>query len=92
MRNLRSLALLSALFSTACAAGPSDGDRVLVVDYTPAFQRAIALELSAMPPECPRNVTPPRLPKSDGGQAEACSPVRTLITDYKHLRDRLRAE
>ncbi len=45
MRNLRSLALLAALFSTACAAGPSESDRVLVVDYTPAFQRAIATEL-----------------------------------------------
>ncbi len=82
MRNLRSLALLSALFSTACAVGPSDGDKVLVVDYTPAFQRAIAMELATMRPECPRNVTPP----------EACSPLRTLVTDYKQLRDRLRVE
>ena len=82
MRNLRSLAVLSALFSTACAAGPSESDRVLAVDYTPAFQRAIAMELAATLPECPRNVTP----------IGACSPLRTLITDYKHLRDRLRAE
>ena len=83
MRNLRSLALLAALFLTACAAGPSDGDRVLVVDYTPAFQRAIAIELAAMPPACQPN--DPSLPIG-------CSPVHTLIGDYKHLRDRLRAE
>ena len=82
MRSSGCLALAIALSLTACVGATSD-DGALVVAYPPEFQRAAADELARMPVACQAGdpTTPP-----------GCSPVRTLINDYKHLRDRLRAE
>ena len=46
-------------------------------------QAALAEELAVLPPACQPN---------DPATPSGCSAVRTLIADYKHLRDRLRAE
>ncbi len=82
MRSFASPALAIALSLTACATGSSD-DRALVVDYPAPFQAAVAGELSAMPPACQ---------PGDASTPPGCSPLRTLLNDYKHLRDMLRAE
>ena len=83
MRNLTYAALAIALSLTACAGAPSDGDAILIEGYAPEFQAAVAAELGRMPPACQPD---------DAETPPGCSPVRTLIADYKHLRDRLRAE
>ena len=77
------LALAITLFSTACAGPASDGDTVLVVDYSPAFLAAAASEYEALPPSCQ-----PGDPKTPAG----CSPLKSVINDYRHLRARLAAE
>ncbi|MFQ5783627.1 MAG: hypothetical protein ACE5H8_02235 [Alphaproteobacteria bacterium] len=82
MRSFACLALATGLSLTACATGVSD-DAALVIGYPPRFQAAVAAELAQMPPACQAGdpETPP-----------GCSPLRTLLNDYKHLRDRLRVE
>ncbi len=54
-----------------------------MVDYTPGFQAAAAAEYEALPPSCQANdvQTPP-----------GCSTLKSMINDYLHLRQRLRAE
>ncbi len=83
MPSYRSIALATALFSTACAGPGSDGDALLVVGYTPDFQAVAAAEYQALPPSCQTNdaTTPP-----------GCSALKSMINDYLHLRQRLRAE
>ena len=83
MHSFAYAALATALFLTACAGAPSSGDAALVAEYTPAFQAAAAAELAALPPACQPN---------DPSTPPGCSPLRTLVNDFKHLRDRLRAE
>jgi hypothetical protein len=77
------LALAITLFSTACAGPVSDGDAVLVVGYSAAFQAVAAAEYEALPPSCQPDdpTTPP-----------GCSTLKTMINDYRHLRARLAAE
>ena len=77
MHSFAYAALAIALSLAACATAPSDGDGAIVADYTPEFQAAAAAELAALPPACQPN---------DPSTPPGCSPVRTLIADYKHLR------
>ena len=81
MTSYKSIALATALFLTACAAPTSDGDVLLVVDYTPEFQAAAAAEYKLLPVSCQQNdpTTPP-----------GCSSLKTIINDYLHLRQRMR--
>ena len=83
MHNLTYAALAIVLSLIACAGAPSVGDAVLIEGYTPKFQAAVAAELGRMPAACQPD---------DAETPQGCSPVRTLIADYKHPRDRLRAE
>ena len=83
MPNSAYLALAITLFATACAAPASDGDAVLAVAYSPAFQAAAATEYQALPPSCQPGdpTTPP-----------GCSVLKAMINDYRHLRARLGVE
>ena len=83
MPSYRSIALATALFSTACAGPASDGDALLVIDYAPEFQAVAAAEYEALPPSCQAN---------DAHTPPGCSALKAMINDYLHLRQRLRAE
>ena len=83
MPSYGSIALATALFSTACAGPGSDGDAPLVVDYTPGLQAAAAAEYAALLPSCQAN---------DAHTPPSCSAIKSIINDYPHLRQRLRAE
>ena len=83
MLNYKFAALATVLFLTACAGPGSDGDAVLVVDYAPEFQAAVAAEYAALPPSCQAN---------DADTPPGCSALKSMINDYLHLRRRLRAE
>jgi hypothetical protein len=77
------LALATVLFSTAGAGPASDGDAVLVVDYSSAFQAAATAEYETLPLSCQ-----PDDPMMPPGR----SPLKTMINDYRHLRVQLAAE
>lgn len=83
MLSYKSIALATALFSTACAGPGSDGDALLVVGYAPEFQAAAAAEYEALPPSCQAN---------DADTPPGCSALKSMINDYLHLRRQLRAE
>ena len=83
MTSYKFIALATALFSTACAGPASDRDALLVVDYTPDFQAAAATEYDALPPSCQAG---------DIRAPAGCSALKSMINDYLHLRQRLRAE
>lgn len=75
--------LAMGLLLTACAGASSEGDGILAVGYSPAFQAAAAAEYDALAVSCQPNdpTTPP-----------GCSAIKTMINDYGQLRARLRVE
>ena len=75
--------LAMGLSATACAGASSEGDGILVVDYSAAFQAAAAVEYDALAVSCQPNdpTTPP-----------GCSAIKSMINDYGQLRARLRVE
>ena len=76
------LALPIAMLLSGCGAAASD-DRALVVEYSPDFQAAVAVEYDTLAVSCQRGdpATPP-----------GCSPVKTMVNDYLQLRDQLRVD
>ena len=56
-------------------------DSGLVVEYSPDFQAAAAVEYESMGVSCQHN---------DPTTPEGCSPIMTYVNDYLQLRDRLR--
>ena len=76
----RSLALTSALLSTACAVGGSSAVLPAAVAYGPMVQARAADELEGLGPACPRDAI-----------IADCSAVKRMTMDYLWLRDLIRA-
>ncbi len=68
---------------TACGTGNSEVVISAIpdlVEYSPEVQQLAGEELQALGPPClPMELTP------------GCSALRTLVNDYKHVRDEIRA-